>query len=446
LDDVGYGNKDLFMNLFNKLLRHELIIGIFYIFLGSMVANVMAFLLNLFFARNLSLTDYGIFASLLSIITLAVIIGNSITTIIVKYSTTFYTNNDNAKLKSFYKQSAWFVVGFSIFIFLFFLLISPLLSSFLHIDNYFYLILAGLAVAAFYLQTLNLAFLQGLMKFGFISIVNALGSTIKLLVGVLFVYLGFRAFSGLWAVLFMGLGAFLVGFIPLKKVLSQKTEVSIALSFKDISGFALPAFITVLFMTSFTSTDVLLVKHFFNPQLAAFYAGLSLIGKVIFYFTAPISAVMFPLLVKRYATGKSFINIFYLSLLLVLLPSLLISTFYFVFPNFIIKLLLGGREYYYIVPYLGIFGIYLTIFSLVNVCVNFFLSLGKTIITYPVVVASLTQVILICIFHADFYQVIGISLIVSLILLLILLVAFFITFGNLDKLKESIALLDNQQI
>jgi O-antigen/teichoic acid export membrane protein len=434
------------MNLITKLLKHELISGTFYIFLGSMVANVMAFLLNLFFARNLSLADYGIFASLLSIITLAVIIGNSITTIIVKFAATFYTNNDNAKLKNFYKKSAWLVAGFSIFIFLFFTLTSPLLSNFLHLDNNYYLVLVGLAVAAFYLQTLNLAFLQGLMKFGFISVINAIGSTIKLLVGVLFVYLGFRVFSGLWAVLSMGLGAFLVGFIPLRKVLSQKIESSVAINFREVANFALPAFISVLFMTSFTSTDVLLVKHFFNPQSAAFYAGLSLVGKVIFYFTAPIPAVMFPLLVKRQTTGKSFINIFYLSLLLVLLPSLLICICYFIFPDFIIKLFLGGRDYYQISKYLGIFGIYLTIFSLVNVCVNFFLSLGKTKIAIPVVIASLMQIILICVFHTTFYQVISISLIITFLLLIVLLFEFLRTYGRLRDIVKEILPVGNQTV
>jgi len=92
-------------------------------------------------------------------------------------------------------------------------------------------------------------------------------------------------------------------------------------------SYAVPTFVTVLFLTSFTSTDVILVKHFFNSHDAGFYAGLSLIGKVIFYFTAPIPAVMFPLLVKRHATGKNFVNLFYLALILVILPSVALQLF-----------------------------------------------------------------------------------------------------------------------
>jgi O-antigen/teichoic acid export membrane protein len=423
-----------------------MISGSFYIFAGSMFANVMAFLLNLFFARTLSYADYGTFASLLSIITLAMIAGGSITTIIVKFSTGFYSKNETDKLKSFYKKSAIFVFSFSFLFFIAFTLAAPLLSSFLHLDNYLYLVLVGLAVAIFYMQTLNMAFLQGLMRFGFISVVNAVSSLIKLLVGILFVYLGFRAFSGLWAIFFMGLGAFLIGFAPLFKIFSQKTEKNVQLKLKEIFIFAFPAFFTVFFMTSFTSTDVILAKHFFSPQSAAFYAGLSLVGKVIFYFTAPIPVVMFPLLVKRHATGRSVINIFYLSLGLVLLPSVVISIFYFVFPELVIKLFLGGRDYIAIAPYLGLFGIYLTVFCLVNVCINFFLSLGKTKIVYPVIIAALIQIVLIYLFHNNFGQVIGVSLVDSLILLIILLVAFFRSYGNVSKIKETVAFLNSSAV
>lgn len=425
------------MNLIRKFLKHELISGTIYIFIGSMIANVLAFLLNLFFARNLTYADYGIFASLLSIITLAMIAGNSITTIIVRFSTAYYTKNENNKLKSFYKKSAKFVFSFSFLIFLFTLL-SPFLSSFLHLNNYFYLILAGLGILVFYMQTLNMAFLQGLMKFGFISILNSVGAVIKLIVGVSFVFLGLRAFSGLWAIFFMGLGSFLIGFFPLRKIFFQKTENEVSLPTREILIYALPAFLTVFFMTSFTTTDVILVKHFFNPQSAAFYAGLSLVGKVIFYFTAPISMVMFPLLIKRHHKGEKFNNLFYLALLLVLLPSVAITIFYFLFPQFVINLFLGGRDYLKIVPYLGFFAIYLSVFSIVNVCVNFFLSFNKTRISLLVIFAALSQIVLICLFHSSFYQIIGISLSISLMLLASLLLYFFKLFGNLKTIKNSV--------
>lgn len=156
--------------------------------------------------------------------------------------------------------------------------------------------------------------------------------------------------------------------------------------------------------------------------------------------------VMFPLLIKRHANKESFTNLFYISLLLVLIPSFAITAFYFLFPSFVINLFLGGRNYLSIASYLGIFGLYLTVFSMVNVCVNFFLSLNKTNISFLVVFAAILQIVLIYMFHSSFYQVIGVSLIVLVILLTVLLYLFFKNYGSLGKLKETIAILNTPSV
>lgn len=431
------------MNLLNRLASHELVSGSFYIFIGSIFANFLAFLLNLFLARNLSYADYAIFASLLSVITLAAIPAGSMSAVIMKFATGFFAKKEGENLKHLYLIFFKFVTGLSIVIILLSFIFSGLIVQFLHIDNIWYVIASGLVISAFYLNTLNTAFLQSLLKFKFIAFLNIFGSFFKLIVGVVLVILGYKAFGGLGALFSMTFSMFLISYFPLSKILKVKSSSKeMLINRKEIFKYAVPTFITVLFLTSFTSTDVILVKHFFSAKNAGFYAGLSLIGKVIFYFTAPIPMVMFPLLVKRHATGRSFNNLFYLALLLVIFPSVAITAFYFVFPNFVINLFLGGREYLYVVPFLGIFGLYLTVFSLVNVCVNFFLSLNKTNVSVFVVLAAVSQIILIYIFHSNFYQVIGVSLLALVLLFIALLFIFFKNYGNFGKIKETITYLN----
>ena len=53
---------------------------------------------------------------------------------------------------------------------------------------------------------------------------------------------------------------------------------------------------------------LILVKHFFSPHDAGIYAGLSLIGRVIFFFSAPIASVMFPVIVQKYARKENYEN------------------------------------------------------------------------------------------------------------------------------------------
>jgi O-antigen/teichoic acid export membrane protein len=434
------------MNFIKKILENELISGTLYIFLGTMVANVMAFLINLFLARNLSYADYAIFASILSILTLSAIPATSISNVIVKFATDHFINKDFDRLKALYLIFFKFIIFVCFGIVLASLLLTVPLSSYLKISNYLYVVIAGLIISAFYLNALNVAFLQSLLKFGYISILSAAGGIVKLIFGVLLVFLGYKAFGGLWSLFFMTFASFIFGFLPLKSMLSKSIKnTSINIDRKEILNYAIPTFTTVLFLTSFTSIDVILVKHFFDAQTAGFYAGLSLIGKVIFYFTLPIPMVMFPLLIKRQSTGKDFINLFYLSLVLVILPSVAITAFYYIRPAFVINLFLGGREYLSVSNYLGFFGFYLTIFSLVNVCVNFFLSLNESKVSYLVVFAALMQIVLIYLFHSSFYQVIGVSILVSLLLLLSLILLFYKDYGHLRK-KDNLALINNPNL
>ena len=108
----------------NYFLKHELVSGSLYIFSGSIFGNFLAFVLNLFLARNLSYADYAIFASLLSVITLAAIPSGSVNTIIVKFATDFFVKKQNDKLKTLYLLFFKFILGLSLFIIFFFFIFS----------------------------------------------------------------------------------------------------------------------------------------------------------------------------------------------------------------------------------------------------------------------------------------------------------------------------------
>lgn len=419
----------IFKGFLHNLLHHELVSGGFYVFCGSIVGSFLAFILNLFLARSLSYGEYAAYASLVSVITLATIPSNSINTIIVKFATNFFVKKQNHELKNLYILFLKFILGLSTFIILFFFLISVPLKNYLNIDNGWYVIFSGFVISSFYINVLNGAFLQGLLKFKFIAFTNIIGSITKLMVGILLVFLGFRVVGGLGGLLLMMLVMYFSGFIPLLKIIKEESaNKRITLNLKHIFTYAIPTFICILFLTSFISIDVVLVKHFFDSRMAGFYAGLSLMGKAIFYFTGPIPIVMFPLLVKRHAKGLDFNKIFYLALILVTIPSVLITAFYFIFPDVVIKFFLGGREYLMAAPYLGFFGLYLTIYSLVNVCVNFFLALNKKKISIFVALAAILQIILIYIYHSNFYQIVTISITVLSALFMILFCMFLTSF------------------
>lgn len=417
--------------LLKRILRHELITGSFWLFMGGFIASVFSFLANLFFARNLSTIDYGIYTSLLSIVYLSVIPAQSINTIIVKFAGGFFARDEISKASYFYKKSLLIIVSMSILIMFLFLLLGNFINNFLHVGNFSYVLLTGVVVAVSYLAIVNNAFIQSLLKFKFLSFLNITSSIFRLGFSIFLVFMGFKVFGALVALVISSLIPFLLGFLSLRFLVSGKNEnIHSGLSkLRSMLSYAIPSSLSVLFLSSFISSDVLLVKHFLSAHEAGLYGGLSLVGKVIFYLPGPIASAMFPLLVRRHTKGEAFSRLFYLALFLVVVPSFLLTAFYFIFPEFVINFFLGREDYLEIAKYLGWFGVYISIFSILNIFVNFFLSTHEVRIFVPIALFNILQIFLISIFHNNIYQVLISSLTSSGLLLLTLLLYYMKIYG-----------------
>lgn len=412
-----------------NLVRHELITGSFYIFAGGLAASFLAFLFNLYMARNLSYSDYGILASLISLFTLAIIPSQSITSTIIRFATSFFAKEETGRASAFYKKLSVFWWVFSLFTFGIVWLFSSQIASFLHIANSSFVVICGVAIALAYASMVNISFIQSLLKFKYLAFSYTAGAIVKMALGVFFIVWGFSVGGALFAIVSMSIMVYFLGFFPLRFLLKNDDAKNVPINWLEIIRYALPTIIVVLSVTSLVTTDVILVKHFFPPNEAGLYGGISLIGKVIFYFTAPIASVMFPLIVKKHTREEDFRGLFHLSMLLVFLSSLAITIFYFILPEFSIRFFLGGGDYLKIASFIGLFGILITIYSLLNIVVNFFLSIKKTEIVIPCFFASAFQVVLIFLYHENFQQVIYITISSCALLLATLLLYYIKQYG-----------------
>ena len=406
-----------------KIINHPLISGTLVIFLGSLFCNICNFLFNLFMSRNLSVSDYGILASLMSLLTLATLPAGSIIPTIINFAASYFAKGElNLVRGLFFKVTKLsFLAGFCIFL-VFFLFVESI-SQFFNISSESLIILLGFVIFLSYAGVINGALLQAKLAFGFISFNSLLGTILKLLLGVILVFLGFAVSGAMWAIFWTGLISYALSFIPLRFLFKKGAAVS-KIEIGKLFAYGAPAAISLFGLTSFVTTDILLVKHFFPPAQAGIYAGLSLVGRVIFFFSAPISTVMFPLIVQKHAKEENYKNIFKIALFLVFLSSMALTIFYFLFPEFVIKFFIKREEYLIISPLLGLFSLFITAYSLLSIMTNFYLSIKKTKIYIPITLAAIFQAILIFYLHQNFLQIIIISLSITILLLVSLLLYY----------------------
>ncbi len=401
---------------FKKLLRHELITGSFYVFSAGIVVGILNFLFNIFLTRRLSYSDYGIYAAIISLIAILSIPAQAMTQVIIRFATEYISKKELGKAKRFYKQASVTLVSLGIILAIFLMVFSSVVSSFFQLHSIWYLLLAGILLILGYGTLVTNAYVQSLLRFRLLSVINVINSVSRIAIGGLLVIFGFQVSGALGGTILAGIIAFVAVFLPVIKVFGGVKEVGVNSHFRHIGKYSILAGVSMLALASFTSSDILLVKHFFSPTTAGLYAGLAIVGKVIFYFSAPITAVMFPLVIHRHHQGKGTRNILYLSIFLVFLPSLLLSVLYTIFPTIFLTFFLGGRGFLQMSQYVGLYGVYIALFSIINIFVTYSLSMHYAPALYLAGVAAVAQIVGIVIFHSSLGEVINVSVGVLLLL------------------------------
>lgn len=413
-------------------MTHPLISGSFVLFGGGIFANFFNFLFNLLMIRFLPIADYGTLAIFISLILIFSYASDSLSPTIIHFAGVHFVKKEYSAVRSLFIQFNKIILILGALIFLSISISSPIITNFLHIHDAKLVILLGIIVFLSFILVVNKSLLQAQLQFKFISFAGIASSIIKLFVGVGLVAIGWHVAGALFGFVASYLFFNIIVFFPLRRIIFnfKSRGKKLAVSYKDLFKYGVPSSITLILLTCYITTDVVLVKHFYSANQAGLYAGLSLLGKIIFFFTAPIVTVMFPLITHKHAKGESYKSIFWLSLFIVLFLSFAITAFYFLFPEFTIRFFLKKDEYLKLIPYVGLFGIFGTAYSLLIVLTNFYLAIKKIYVFIPILVGAILQAFLITMFHDNFLQVILISLSVAVLLFIVLLGYYWKKYAN----------------
>lgn len=405
--------------------NHPLISGSSIIFMSSFFINGFNYVFNLVMGRLLSVSEYGLLVSLVSIISIVSILQTSLTMLFAKLSAKYHAVRDD-ELKGALLLNG-FKITFLLGLILFFILLIfyfPI-SHFLHVNNFMLMLIVFLSVFITILYALPIGILQGELRFMEISFLNVLGIICKIGFGIGLVFLGFGIDGAFFGVLLAFAIPYFFSFFLNKNIkLSKKSKAHLNFykEFKKISAPFLLASIGVIFLQS---SDVIFARHFLPAVEAGQFAALSLMGKAIFYVTSPIYFVFFPVIAQKKELKQSTKGTLFLALGIILMGNLFLTLIYLFFPNTILSIFFPQQSYSALSAYLGIYAIYILIFSLAFLLQNYLLSIGKVDIYKSSLLVVGIFVALILFFHASMMQIIW-NLIFSSFLLLIFLLVYYI--------------------
>lgn len=397
--------------------------GSFITVLGSLLAGFLGYLYHLLMGRLLGPSEYGVLASLLSLLYVFSVPTATFSLVATKFAADF------KKSRQFLEKTEKKSFLFSLLFFLFFGALTPLIASFLHLQALLPILLIGLCLALGFLVTFKGAILQGRLNFVPLAVGGTANAAIKLLLGIIFIYFGL-GING--AILPMVIGAifsyfYFQHFLTSKEVMVKEETSSPKLTNKEILDYTKPIFFFTLSFALLYSLDVIFARHFLAPQEAGWYGALSTLGKIIYFLVSPLSLVLFPMASRKKSQEEKSDRLFRFSFSLAILIAIFLTAAYFLFPNLILRVFYG-EQFLPAAAYLGLFGIFLSFYSLAYFLGNFMLSQEKTkLVAFLPFLALLLQAVLILFFHESILAILGASIFACGLLFLSFLVYYLIS-------------------
>lgn len=286
--------------------------------------------------------------------------------------------------------------------------VSPFLKSIFHFSSATsFVVFAALLPFATYVF-FGTAFFQAQKKVRQYSFGHAIVSFLRLALAVVAIYAGYKVVGIMGAFLLSQiLGAWYVAY-------SLKGKIRVAGSTQSLQDdreklkrearYGAMIFIANCSVILFANGDILTVKYFFSPEVAGLYSGISAIGNIVYFATAPIAAMLLAS-VKLKNTPKENRRVLFLAFLTCLgfgAAAVLIFSFW---HSIIISLLLG-QKFSEFSSYLRPISLIMALAALYNILLMYFLALRKKKVFIPAIVSLATLFALVALRHNTVQEII----------------------------------------
>jgi O-antigen/teichoic acid export membrane protein len=397
--------------MLKKLNEDGFLTGSIIFFIGSMIVNGFNYLYQIIMGRMLGPEQYGVLGSLFALIYLVVIASTAFTTVTSKYTAQFAAKKQFGKIHYLISHSVRKIALFGLIPLGFSLFLSSHVANFLKIPSTLPVIIVFIIGYLSLIIPLFTGALNGLQRFKKQNISGIATTSLKLLLGITFVALGFGVTGAIIGIIAANIVGIIISFLLLSDIFKTKKK---EINKKQVYGFVIPTTISMLILTAFISLDIIMVKHFFPPITAGMYAALANLGKIIWFGSSFFAMVMFPKISAAHTNTKNTSKLLQKTLIFAGLTAGSGIIAYFLIPTFLLNLLYGNA-YIGAAKYLGWMGIALGLFSLNHIMNQYNLAIGRTKHLWILAIALLIEIIAILFFHNSLFEIIKIIVFINIL-------------------------------
>ncbi|MBX3082881.1 MAG: polysaccharide pyruvyl transferase family protein [Anaerolineae bacterium] len=378
-------------------------------FVSATIVNGGNYLFNLLLGRWLGPQAFSDLSLIVTLLLVATFITSTISTTAAKFAASYAAEGNLtnlAGLRRWLNRSAW-AVGLVLFAAL--TLGAEPLAQFFNVSSGWLFVIFGAAMPMFLAQSVDRGILQGQTRFLTLAASYQAEMWVRLIFGTLAVLIGWSVSGAVGAVSLSIVATWWVARQagnPLPEVAAANYSPT---ERRSVLVYAGPVLLALIGQILINNSDVLIVKRFFDTTSAGQYAALALIGRMVFFATWSVVTTMFPIVAQRHQRGESHRHLLWNALKMVGAVSVGIIIMTLLIPNLIVNILFG-EQYLSIAPLLWAYALATTLYSIVNVYVNYWLSVGKSGGTYLVLVGGIMQVILLVLLHQTLSVVVWVQI------------------------------------
>lgn len=375
-----------------KLKQDDFLKHNFILFCGSMVVAVFNYLYHPILGRMLSVEEFGEVQALISLFLQFTIIAGVFRIMIINIVSNSSDEEAQESVSALYKVAIYLILSISLAI----IALSPFLKNFFQFHSAYPFVILGVILFSGIPITFGEATLQGKHRFKEISISQSIASVGKLLFAIIFVAWGWSTSGAVFGIIVAQIFSILYLAGKTKDILKiEHKNIQISEKIKKNFKYALLVLIVSLTTSFLFSFDVLVVKHYFSSEIAGLYGGVSIIARIVYFVTASIVGVMLPSIKVKDLSGNN-AKVLRRSMLLIVFIGGFALIFFTLFPELVIKSMLGERYLVY-AGLLPLLSVTLFLVSIINLLLSYFLAIRN--------------------FKAANFSIIGIVMIVALSLL-----------------------------
>ncbi|MHB8276135.1 MAG: oligosaccharide flippase family protein [Candidatus Humimicrobiaceae bacterium] len=402
--------KKYFFKYFNLTAKN---LG--FIFITSSVGNLINFFYQIIMGRVLGPSGYGELTTLISLLFISGAITGTFQTSVTRYISAYNAQNNVYKIKNYFIKITirFFILSCLIFILLL-LLLKPI-AFFLNMESSLPLIILGVIIIEGSLASVITGVIQGMGRFKALGFNSILSTSLKLVLGIFFIYLGFKSFGAVIGIMLSALIAYLIFFLSIKDILRLKipSNIDSSIDIKNFYKSTMMILISTVLITLISYFDIVLVKHFFSPENTGYFAAASQIGRIILFFPGAIGIVIFPRFTEKFEKNERLRGTFLKSFFILLVSSIFFLVIYFFFPEIITRIMYGTVFVNDSSKLIFLYGLFMALIGFINLQILYFISMKKYWYLIYLFTLFIVEIILIFNYHNTVISILWIEILIS---------------------------------